>query len=147
MEYILTHRKIAVAEIVIDEETAAIARIGAVFSPEHIPVGISMKNHRPNRGDLNDWWQGRSIPASRQNIREAMSKIGLSTAGKLVTKSVGLSLSDQYWVNPVSSPLDWEKVNFFHNPFSGDVGDVLFGGGATLCVSPCANVRKRLWIT
>jgi hypothetical protein len=77
---------------------------------------------------MNDWWQGRSIPTSRQNIRKALKELGLSSAGKLITRCFGLSLSDQYWVNPVQSPLDWDEINFFDNAFSEDVGDVLFGG-------------------
>ena len=140
MEYILTHRKTAVAEIEIDEETSVISRIGAVFAPEHIPVGISIKKNRPNRGDLNDWWHGRSIPASRQNIQEALKNLGFSTTGKLLAKCYGLSLSDQYWVNPAKDRLDWDNVNFFDNPFSEDVGNTLFGsakhGGKIDLISP-----------
>jgi len=127
MEYTLTHQNIAVADIVIDEETASISSIGDVFEPERLPIGISFKDGRPYRSDLNDWWHGRSIPASRQNFRKAMEDLGVSSAGKLLTKCFGLSLSDQYWVNPVANPLKWEDVNFFDNPFSEDVGDALFG--------------------
>ena len=127
MDYILSHRKTAVAELEIDEETAVISKIGAVFAPEHIPVGISFDGNRPNRGDLNDWWHGRSIPASRQNIREAIDRLGVNSTLKLITKCFGLSLSDQYWANPVLNPLKWDTVNFFENPFSEDVGNILFG--------------------
>jgi hypothetical protein len=45
----------------------------------------------------------------------------------LLTKSLSLSLSDQYWINPVKKPLEWEKINFFDNAFSEDVGNALFG--------------------
>ena len=41
--------------------------------------------------------------------------------------SMGLSLSDQYWARPAGSDVSWEDVNFFDNPFSEDVGDLLFG--------------------
>lgn len=127
MDYILMHKTHPVAEVAIDEETAVIAQIGTVFNTNRIPVGISVKDGIPNRGDLNDWWQGRSIPASRQNIRDAIKNLGVSTSLKLAVKCFGLSLSDQYWVNPVNSPLKWEEVNFFCNNFSDDVGNVLFG--------------------
>ena len=130
MDYILSHKRNPVAEIEIDEETSVISNIGAVFSPERIPVGVTVKDNRPNRGDLNDWWHGRSIPASRQNIRKALESLGVSSTGKLITKCFGLSLSDQYWANPVRDQLDWGKINFFDNPFSEDVGDILFGGAA-----------------
>jgi len=126
MEYILTHGKKPVVEIEIDEETAVISKIGTVFAPEHIPIGVSFKDKVPIRGDLNDWWNGRSIPASRQNIREVIINLGISSTKKLIMKCFGLSLSDQYWVNPVDNPLEWEKINFFDNPFSEDMGNVLF---------------------
>ena len=130
MDYILMHKKTAVAEMEIDEETAVISRIGTVFAPEHIPVGISVISNQPSRGDLNEWWHGRSIPASRQNIRAAIDRLGVSSADKLITKCYGLSLSDQYWANPIINPLNWDQINFFDNPFSEDVGNILFGGTA-----------------
>ncbi len=40
---------------------------------------------------------------------------------------MGLSLSDQYWVKTIDDPIEWEKVNFFDNLFSTDVGNLLFG--------------------
>jgi len=125
MNYILMHRKIKVAQIEIDIETSTISKIGDIFAPEHIPVGIGFINGKPNRGILNKWWQGRAIPASRQNFREAMENLGVHSSEELLTKCFGLSLSDQYWVNPNS--LDWEDINFFHNSFSEDVGNALFG--------------------
>lgn len=42
-------------------------------------------------------------------------------------RSYGLSLSDQYWIRPAGSGLDWADVNFFDNGFSDDMGDLLFG--------------------
>ena len=56
------HKNIAVAELSIDETVAAIAKIGNVYHPEHIPVGVPVKNGRPDRKALHDWWIGRSIP-------------------------------------------------------------------------------------
>ena len=117
MEFLLMHRNIVVAEIEIDEETVAISKIGSVFTPEHIPIGICFKDNRPYRSDLNDWWHGRSIPASRQNFCEALADLGVSSAEKLLTKCFGLSLSDQYWINPVANQLKWENVNFFETLF------------------------------
>lgn len=130
MKYILSHGNIPIAELEIIEEAALIVRIGTVFAPEHIPIGISVNNGEPDKKDLNDWWQGRSIPASRQYIREAMEMLGVSSTEKLLTGCFGLSLSDQYWINPVNNPLEWSKVNFFDHPFSDDVGNILFGDDA-----------------
>jgi len=112
VNFILTHRKIAVTELEIDLETDVISKIGTVFAPKHIPLGISVENGQLNRGDLNDWWQSRSIPASRQNFREAMETLGINSSKKLITKCFGLSLSDQYWINPVEKPLEDENFPY-----------------------------------
>lgn len=52
-----------------------------------------------------------------------------------------LSLSDQYWLNLAEQPLEWRKVNFYHNDFSEDVGNILFGQiperDSIDLVSPC----------
>ena len=130
MDYTLMHKTHPVAEITIDQETAVISKTGTVFDPRRVPIGVGINGGAPDRGDLNDWWQGRSIPASRQNIREAMNKLGVSTSQKLAVKCFGLSLSDQYWINPVNHPLEWADINFFCNTFSEDVGNILFGEAA-----------------
>ncbi len=70
--------------------------------------------------------EDRAIPSSRKGLDEALAKFGLSNARCLLLRSLGLSLSDQYWMKPENSDLAWEKVNFFQNEFSSDVGDVLF---------------------
>ncbi len=71
--------------------------------------------------------EDRAIPSSRKGLDEALAKFGLSNARCLLLRSLGLSLSDQYWMKPENGDLAWEKVNFFQNEFSSDVGDVLFG--------------------
>lgn len=45
----------------------------------------------------------------------------------LLTRCIGLSLSDQYWVKSQGSDLQWERINFFTNSFSEDIGNVLLG--------------------
>lgn len=45
----------------------------------------------------------------------------------LLTRCFGLSLSEQYWVESQGSDLQWERINFFTNPFSEDIGNVLLG--------------------
>lgn len=45
----------------------------------------------------------------------------------LLIRCYGLSLSDQYWIKPDGNDLSWDDINFFHHPFSDDIGDVLFG--------------------
>ena len=123
----LMHKRIAVAELLLDDTTGFIQRIGEVFRPEHLPVGVSVKKGIADRAALNEWWTDRSIPASRSGIREALETLDVVSTKILLVRCYGLSLSDQYWICPENSNLTWEQINFFENPFSDDMGDVLFG--------------------
>jgi hypothetical protein len=121
------HRKLPVLELEIDEETAALLQIGEILHPEHIPVGVQMVDEKPSRRSLNQWWMGRAIPASRDGLREALRLMDVSSTGLLLLKCFALSLSDHYWMNSHDKPLDWDRINFFENEFSEDVGNALFG--------------------
>ena len=68
----LMHKRIAVAELLLDDTTGFIQKIDRVFQPEHLPVGVSVKKGIADRAALNEWWTDRSIPASRSGIREAL---------------------------------------------------------------------------
>ncbi|WP_240941924.1 hypothetical protein [Paenibacillus sp. HB172176] len=129
--YMLMHKNEPVAEIKLDEATASISAIGQVYATPHAPVGISVRKGRIDRAALNEWWRGRAIPASRDGIKEALLELNLSATQKLLHKSFGLSLSDQYWIRPAASHLQWSDIHFFDNPFSEDVGNVLFGKGSS----------------
>ncbi|MBS4987238.1 MAG: HipA domain-containing protein [Anaerotruncus colihominis] len=121
------HKRIAVAELLLDDTTGFIQKIDRVFQPEHLPVGVSVKKGIADRAALNEWWTDRSIPASRSGIREALETLDMTSTKMLLVRCYGLSLSDQYWIYPENSNLTWDQINFFENPFSDDMGDVLFG--------------------
>ncbi len=133
MNYTLMHKNISVADIEIDEDTGVISRIGDIYAKEHLPIGtLHTMQHREivDKAVFNKWWTGRSIPASRIGIDEALETLGIYNTEMLLTKCLGLSLSDHYWVRPAGSEMTWESVNFFDNDFSDDIGDVLFGSSA-----------------
>ncbi|MDE5772666.1 MAG: HipA domain-containing protein [Ruminococcus sp.] len=148
------HKNIAVAKIEIDYVLGVITAVNDVLHREHLPIGVRHSlRHKEiiDRAALNHWWRDRSIPASRMGISEALNTLGIYETGELLTKCFGLSLSDHYWIKPVKSDLTWEKVNFFDNDFSDDIGDVLFGTGKKVLsfdfVSPDntsdGNLKKR----
>ncbi len=124
MRYQLMHKNRVVSDIDIDPD-GIILSILRVHEPDHLPVG-TMIDGRADLSALRDWWKGRSIPASRSGVRDLMSAAGISDTQSLLTVCMGLSLSDQYWVRP-DEKLLWEDVNFFQNPFSADIGNLLFG--------------------
>lgn len=127
MKCTLMHKRIAVAKLDLDDETGFIRKIEKVIRAEHLPVGVPVKNGIIDRGELNKWWTDRSIPASRSGVREALETLNLNDTKILLVRCFGLSLSDQYWICPAGAELIWEKINFFDNSFSDDMGDVLFG--------------------
>jgi hypothetical protein len=127
MQYTLMHKNTTVAELEIDDELGTVSKVGEVHSFEHLPVGMQIISGKPNRRDLNNWWSGRAIPASRSGLRDALEKLKMSSPLPLLSKCFGLSLSDQYWIRSTRKPVEWKDVNFFENTFSEDMGKVLFG--------------------
>lgn len=126
--YTLMHKSEPVAEIELDEATNSISAIRHVYAPQHVPVGVRVKDRNIDRAALNEWWRERAIPITRDGIKEALLELNMSITQELLDKSYGMSLTDQYWISPSESQLEWSAVNFFHNPFSEDVGNVLIGG-------------------
>lgn len=154
LRYTLMHKNIAVADIDIDETLGGISKIRGIISKEHLPVGVvpmQRQNETIDRFAFNQWWTGRSIPASRMGLSDLLDTLGIASSNLLLTKCLGLSLSDHYWIRPYESNMLWEDVNFFDNGFSDDIGDLLFGtnvknSGFDLC-SPDntsdGNLKKR----
>lgn len=126
-KYYLMHKNIKVAALDLDIVTGGIVSIGEIYAEGHIPVGIMVKKHQIDRKELNHWWSGRAIPASRAGLKSALQRLEVPDTQLLLEKCLGLSLSDQYWICPADSDLLWEQVNFFDNPFSEDVGNILMG--------------------
>jgi len=125
MRYTLMHRQFPVAELEMNEY-AVITDINKVHSPERLPAGIDISETEKFKTDLNYWLRSRVIPRTRQGAQAIREALGTSEFSSLLTKSLALSLSDQYWINPEDNPFRWEKVNFFDNPFSPDMGELLF---------------------
>ncbi len=127
MIYNLMHKNIIVLNMELDDETGIILSVGDINNALHIPIGVGYNNNIIDKKSLNQWLKGRSIPASRENIAEVLSAIGESDSLGLITKCYGLSLSDCYWICPEDKELNFDKINFFDNEFSKDMGELLFG--------------------
>ena len=137
MNYTLMHKDIPVADLTLDETTGSIQRIDALFRGGHLPVGVSVRRGMADRAALNEWWEDRSIPASRSGLREALETMGVTSSKLLLTRCYGLSLSDHYWIKPADSGLTWHNVNFFENP-------LFRGRGRRPLWCPCEKRGVRL---
>lgn len=100
--------------------------VDEVYNANALPVCISANQQQVDEGILHDWWTSRSIPASRIGLRDALDRLNIATSYELIQKCYGLSLSDQYWMNP-EGKLKWSDINFFENNFSEDMGKILCG--------------------
>lgn len=127
MKRTLMHKCLAVVDLEFDDATGSIQTINSIHAPDHLPIGTSRENGELDRTALNAWWTDRSIPASRSGVREALEVLDVASTKLLLLRCYGLSLSDHYWIRPKDSGLTWDQINFFDNPFSDDMGDVLFG--------------------
>ena len=126
MEYTLMHKNIPVVDMRI-LGNGYIEELRDTLDIRHLPLGITISNAGIDHEALNEWWESRSIPASRDGIRETMQRIGIASPSRLIEKCLGLSLSDHYWICPKGSGIAWEDINFFQNEFSKDMGEALFG--------------------
>jgi len=126
MDCTLMHKNIPVVDMEILSDTGRIVRLFNLQNPEHLPLGVKTKDGM-SRKVMDDWWTGRSIPASRDGIRDTLEKLKIYNTAMLTDKCYGLSLSDQYWICPKDSGLQWSEINFFENEFSKDMGEILFG--------------------
>jgi hypothetical protein len=145
------HKNIPVIELKMRESYAEILEIGEWFSTEHLPIGVKIyepcgivSERRIDIRALNEWLKSRTIPTHRQNFKELeYYKLGRCFNKKIVMKSYGLSFSDHYWLNPINNPLKWEGINFFDNPYSEDVGDIITENPKWSELKPFDNTLDR----
>ena len=124
MIYILMSKNTELAKIEI-AETGRIVKVDEVYNKSALPVG-SLRESVNLRDGLDSWWQGRSIPASREGLNRLLDSYNIASSSILAVKGLGLSLSDQYWIKPESAALSWDEINFFDNDFSQDIGEAFF---------------------
>lgn len=118
-EYYLMHKNIRVCLMDIDE-------MGAI---SHVRRNEDAREHFPLGGRMNDmkfheWWNDRAIPRSRHGAKNALQKLGYSSALSALVNNFALSLSDCYWIQPRGEDVHWEDVNLFRNDFVDTFGDL-----------------------
>lgn len=90
----------------------------AIYDHTRSPLNItSPRGTTASLKALETWWRHRSIPSSRTGIDAKLRELGLSNPAQIPFESLGLSLSDQYWIQPEDANICWEDINFFNNPF------------------------------
>lgn len=126
--YTLYNKNHKVLDFLYDEDNYTIQKISKIYDHgmNYAPLGIIDYKQGITKKKLNTWWKGRAIPASRNGIEALLDELRLNDIDELTLKSFGASLSDQYWIKPHDLDLTWDDINFFHNQFSEDLGELLF---------------------
>ncbi|MBX9032789.1 DNA-binding protein [Gordonibacter massiliensis (ex Traore et al. 2017)] len=89
-----------------------------IVDPGRAPLGmVSSNGKKVSTKLLAFWWNYRAIPTIREDIDVKLEQLDLRTPSQIPFRSWGLSLSDQYWIKPFRSPVQWEDINFFYHGF------------------------------
>ena len=117
--FTLMNREHAVFEFIYDDHNDEFIEVTRMIDPARAPLGlISPRGKKVSLSALTYWWKHRSIPRSRHGLEAKLASLGITDPSRLPFKSLGLSLSDQYWIKPKELDIDWDSINFFTNPFS-----------------------------
>lgn len=81
-------------------------------------IFLKDKNNNLLLKELTQWFKGRGIPSLRDDLDLLLAKLNVTTKEELLDKAFALSLSDQYWVKPFESRIDYKDINFFEHEFN-----------------------------
>lgn len=103
-----------------ESELASFTKIYEIKNIEYAPVILekSLKNNKNDISNLTSWFKGRGIPSWRDDLDILLAKLNINTPEELLNKAFGLSLSDQYWVKPAESKVEYKDINFFTHDFN-----------------------------
>lgn len=116
--YTLMNRQHEVLDVEFDEDANEFSAVTDVHDVSRAPLGFtSPRGSKVSLRELTSWWAHRSIPVSRAGMDAKLASLGVRDSSRIPFRSLGLSLSDQYWLRPEGESIDWREVNFFTNDF------------------------------
>ncbi len=127
--YTLMNKNDAVLHFVFDSESKRVVKIEADEQVIASPIGACRGIGKPTAAQLTSWITDRYIPENRIGLREILAKTGCKDPAELLFQTFGQNLTDQYWFRPEGSNLDWNEINYFHNPYVGNVNEKGPGSG------------------
>lgn len=111
----LKHRDLDVALMKVDIDYGYVTDSMPLI-PEHLPLSAE------STGGLSAWWQRRAVPETQDFLNEQLENLSTSNHS-LLTKNLGLSLNDAYWICPIELSLSWNDVNLYEHDFSSVPSD------------------------
>lgn len=81
--------------------------------------------------NLTDFLERRKAPKHRAHIAELLRQYGCQELDGYLDVTHALSLNDTFWVKRADSPLQWEEVSLYRNPFDEVISQAAFDGSLT----------------
>ncbi|MBR3841205.1 MAG: type III toxin-antitoxin system ToxN/AbiQ family toxin [Erysipelotrichales bacterium] len=116
-EYYLMNKNVRVCKIIFDNNKLVVLDILETYNVEYAPLEC-FENNSLTAPAMTEWFRGRGIPSWRDGIDDFLENLGITNKDMLLNKSFGLSLSDHYWMNPISMNMDYNDINFFDHNFN-----------------------------
>lgn len=109
-----------VARIVYDASYEYPLEVLEVLDRDRMPFGTVTSGGLARKREFNAWWEHRSVPNTRPGLLSKMSGLEVRASWEIPVHSLGMSLSDCYWVRPDGhDELKWSALNYFENDFEG----------------------------
>ena len=68
-----------------------------------VPLGTVTSCGKAKPRSVTDWWEHRSVPASRPGLLAHLGQIEIADFSLLLLNNMALSLSDCYWLRPITN--------------------------------------------
>lgn len=123
MKCILMNRNTEVLIAEYDAATGVFTKVYDIYDIDYAPYILKSFynkndiNNIPFRTNLSEWFKGRGIPSWRDKLDLLLHRLNITTPEELLDKAFGLSLSDQYWLKPYLSDIQYDNINFFDHDF------------------------------
>ena len=123
MKCILMNKNTKVLLAEYDNVNGVFSKIYEVYNIDYAPYILKsyyVKGYVNNdnfRINLSEWFKGRGIPSWRDRLDILLHRLNVSAPSELLDKAFALSLSDQYWIKPNNSNINYDNINFFDNDF------------------------------
>jgi hypothetical protein len=117
-EYLLKHKNLNVMSFFMDDITHKLMGMGKLFEKEHLPFNMQDLGSEARLILQTDiWLKCRGLTESRKDLKQVLKLFGEEDSKSMAVKSLGLNLTDHYWVHKAEDNYKWENVNHFDNPF------------------------------
>ena len=106
--YYLMHKNIKCGNIAIDDIS------GAITAYKDFSTGASPYMGTADLNKMKKWWEMRTVPATRNMMQEILKRNECFSPEAYLTKNLGLSMTDAYWICPFGMDLKYEDVKFLN---------------------------------